>query len=255
MSNPDRDDGLFVFQSGEPSSLDEDETPQLVLVHGAMDRHNSFRRVARRLDRTAILYDRRGYGKSLDALPLVRDIERHVADLVDIIGERPTVVVGHSVGGLIALTAAAHFPDHVTSVAAFEPPTGWKPWWPEDQCVLHGETPEATVERFFRQIVGDHAWERLRDDVRSELLREGPALQVDLEAGRRVAPFHFSDIDAPTLLGYGSLSSEHHIRATQELADKLPDASLTVIDGASHGAHRSHPGAFASFVEHALSLD
>ena len=226
-----------------------------VLIHGAMDRHNSFRRVARRLSTPVVMYDRRGYGGSLDAEPPVRDLERHVADLIHIIDDRPSVLIGHSVGGLIALTAAAHFPANIRSVAAFEPPTGWKPWWPDDLCVLLGETPEQTVERFYRQIVGDSAWERLGDAARADLLREGPALQVDLEAGRRSAPFHFADIAAPVLMGHGTLSEEHHIRATRELADELPTATLTTIEHANHGAHRSHPDAFALFVERAIRIN
>lgn len=245
---------LFILKAGVAPSTSAQEGHQLVLVHGAMDRHNSFRRVARRLDQAAVLYDRRGYGKSVRAVPPAHDIERHVADLLEIVGQRPSVVVGHSVGGLIALTAAAHFPEHIESVAAFEPPTGWKPWWPDDLCVLSGESPQDTVERFFRQMVGDHSWEQLRASIRAELLLEGPALQVDLEAGRHAAPFHFSDIDVPTLLGHGSRSGQHHIRATEELTDEIPGAILSIVEGAYHGAHRSHPDAFAAFVDQALSL-
>lgn len=254
MSSSAKGNRLFVAKADAAATRTERDALQLVLIHGAMDRHNSFRRVNRRLNGPATLYDRRGYGRSVDVTPPAKDLERHVADLLDIIDGRPSVVVGHSIGGLIALTAAAHFPEHIVSVAAFEPPTAWKPWWPDDLRVLSGDSPADTVERFFRKMVGDHSWEHLRERIRNELLLEGPALQVDLEAGRHAAPFHFSDIDVPTLLGYGSLSSEHHIRATEELFDEIPTSTLSIVEGAPHGAHRSHPGAFAAFVESALSL-
>lgn len=243
---------LHVVGADGSTDQTHDAPVRTILVHGAMDRHNSFRSVARRLDQVPITYDRRGYAKSIDVEPRVRDLERHVADLVSIIGDRPAVVVGHSVGGLIALTTAAHFPASIVSVAAFEPPTGWKPWWPDDLCVLEGESPEQTVERFYTEMVGDPTWDRLSESVRNGLLAEGRALQVDLEAGRRAAPFEPSDIAAPVLLGYGTNSNKHHIRATQELADELPSATLVVIDGAYHGAHLSHTDAFAEFVERAI---
>jgi pimeloyl-ACP methyl ester carboxylesterase len=243
---------LHVVGGDDPTDQTDGAPVRTILVHGAMDRHNSFRRVARRLDQAPLMYDRRGYAKSIDVEPAVRDLERHVADLVSIIGDRPAIVVGHSVGGLIALTTAAHFPSSIVSVAAYEPPTGWKSWWPDDLCVLQGESPEQTVERFYTEMVGDPAWDRLSESARSGLLSEGQALQVDLEAGRRGAPFEPSDIAAPVLLGYGTNSNKHHIRATQELAGELPSATLEVIDGAYHGAHRSHADAFAEFVERAV---
>ncbi len=193
------------------------------------------------------MYDRRGYAGSR-SLGAASDLERHVADLLTLLPSEPATVIGHSVGGLITLTAAAHFPDHFRSIGAFEPPTGWKAWWPDELCVLPGESPEATVERFFRTMVGDHAWERLADSLRAELLSEGPALQSDLQAARSAQPFEPFDIAAPVLLGHGGATNEHYKQAAVELADELPTAELRVIDGAFHGAHRSHPDHFADFV-------
>ncbi|MGI9607067.1 MAG: alpha/beta fold hydrolase [Acidimicrobiales bacterium] len=224
---------------------------RVVLVHGAMDRHHSFRRVARRLhDHTAVLYDRRGYAGSRALVP-ADGIERHVADLVallDTLGSEPAVVVGHSMGGLIALTTAAHFPDRIRSVGAFEAPTGWRPWWPDELCVLADESPTETVERFFRQMVGGSSWENLHSSFRAELLEEGVALQVDLESARNRRPFETFDVAAPALIGHGSHTREPYRRAAEELAAELPTAELVVIPGAGHGAHRSHADAFARFV-------
>lgn len=245
---------IDVVEAQGTGSGTNSSRPRVVLVHGAMDRHNSFRRLSRRIANPSIMYDRRGYASSLHVIPPAKDLERHVADLIDVIGRTPAVVVGHSVGGLIALTAAAHFPGQILSVAAFEPPTGWKHWWPEDQCVLKGETPEQTVERFYRQMVGDSAWNRLTDVLRSELLAEGPALQLDLQAGRQAAPFEQSDLVVPVLLGHGGVSAEHHIRAVQELADDIAATRTIVIEAAAHGAHRSHPDAFAALVESTVAL-
>ena len=48
-------------------------TPVVVLVHGSLDRSDSFARVLRRLDDLhTVVYDRRGYHRSRPALPLER---------------------------------------------------------------------------------------------------------------------------------------------------------------------------------------
>ena len=58
--------------------------PAVVLVHGSLDRAESFRRVMRRLPDLAIVaYDRRGYQRSRDAG--VVGLRGHIADLVDIV--------------------------------------------------------------------------------------------------------------------------------------------------------------------------
>ncbi|MHB1788094.1 MAG: alpha/beta fold hydrolase [Acidimicrobiales bacterium] len=103
-------------------------TPVVVLVHGALDRAASFARVRRRLvDLPVVTYDRRGYHRSRRDGEAPAVITDHVEDLLEVIGGRPAVVVGHSLGGVLALMAACRpgGPDPVVSVAAYEPPLPW----------------------------------------------------------------------------------------------------------------------------------
>src|SRR5664279_4356520 len=89
-----------------PSGSGADE-PVLVMVHGSLDRSASFARVLRRLgDLHTVVYDRRGYHRSRDAVPLHTSIDGQIDDLVSVIGGRPAVVIGHSYGGTIAVGAA-----------------------------------------------------------------------------------------------------------------------------------------------------
>ncbi len=100
------------------------------MVHGSLDRGESFRRVMRRLpDLTVVAYDRRGYQGSLAAG--VVGLDGHVADLLAILSEvrsrgaGPVVAVGHSVGGDVVLGAALAEPRACDAVGAFEPPMPW----------------------------------------------------------------------------------------------------------------------------------
>lgn len=231
----------------------------MVLVHGTMDRGTSFAKVWRRLgDLDVTVYDRRGYAGSRGAGPATA-IDDHVDDLLAIVGDRPAVVFGHSLGGVVALAAAQRRPDLVRAVAAYEAPAPWAPWWPRATAggrALHdhGADPAAAAEAFMRAMVGDRVWERLPDRSRRARRAEGPALLAEMAALRRdPPPFDPQLVDVPVLSGRGTRSRPHHRRAAADLADAVPGAVLVEVDGADHGAHLSHPDAVAAMVRDLLA--
>lgn len=233
----------IVLSSNAPG-----DDPTVVLVHGALDQHRSFRRAARRITGETIwTYDRRGYGKSVAVAGAV-DVSKHVDDLLKLVGDARPVVIGHSLGGLIALTAASLFPNKFSAIGAYEAPYRWKPWWPIEEDPGPGSDPADTVERFYRAMVGDAAWER-SEALRAQLIAQGPALEVDLDTGRGVELFDAGQIVVPVRLAHGSESPPKYRRSALEMADDFAECQVSVIEGASHGAHLSHPDAFATFIE------
>lgn len=241
-------DGLATYESGRAGA------PRVVFVHGSMDRAAAFRKAVRRLtDLDVVLYDRRGYARSLDS-GISSDVDALVADLLAVIDDRPTVVVGHSLGGLITLAAAQRAPELITAVGVFEAPLGWRPWWPRTsaggvaRATAEAEGPEAAAEQFMRRLIGDDRWESLPSGTRRQRRAEGRALLADLAAMRSGPPFDPAVLTVPAVVGYGSITSERHRRAAVELADDLPNAQLVTIEGASHNAHDSHPAEFGDFV-------
>jgi pimeloyl-ACP methyl ester carboxylesterase len=232
-------------------------TPDLhvVFVHGALDRATSFERVRRRLaDIETTTYDRRGYGRAVG--PGV-GFDAHVDDVLDRVGERPGVVAGHSLGGDIALAASIRRPHLVRAVVSYEAPMPWEPWWPRETAgsvaVAAAGDPGAAAEAFMRRMIGDSGWERLPARTKEARRTEGPALLADLQSVRETAPFDLAAVTVPVVVGVGSESRPHHLEAAPRLAASLPDAELVVIEGASHGAHLSHPREFADLVRRALA--
>ncbi len=243
---------------GAPSPVIVDEhgpaaAPLVVLVHGSMDRAAGFIRAAHRLERYRVArYDRRGYGRSRPhAGPF--GVDEHVQDLVDVLAGRPAVVVGHSFGGVIALALAARRPDLVRAVAAFEPPLPWLDWWPSGtaggQVAASGDAgpvePGDVAERFLRRMIGDDTWDLLPNPTQADRRAEGAALLGEITDLHSRVPFAPDTITVPVVLGRGERGPRHHARGVAWLAARIPAADVIVLADAPHGAHLSHPDAFA----------
>ncbi|HUO48320.1 MAG TPA: alpha/beta hydrolase [Acidimicrobiales bacterium] len=230
------------------------DAPLVVLVHGSLDRAASFARVMRRLrDLDVVAYDRRGYHHSRQAAPAAAGLDDHVADLVAIVGGRRAALVGHSLGGDVVLAAAVAAPGSVTAVGVYEPPLPWLEWWPRRP---RGDAPDpaAFAESFFRRMVGDDAWERLPERTRQERRAEGATLLAELSSLRmETAPFDVTALACPLLVGRGEASLWHHRRAADALVEARPGTRIVEIEGAAHGAHRTHADAFADFVRQVVS--
>ena len=237
--------------------------PVIVLVHGSLDRASSFARVTRRLDDVhTVTYDRRGYHRSRHVVPVHTTVDGHIDDLVAIVDGRPAVVVGHSFGGTVALGTALRSggPGSILAVAAYEPPLPWLgPWavrarphsgvtqWPTDD-------PGVVAEQFFRRMVGDSSWDRLPEETKAARRADGVALAAEIAAIRPAdAPFDVPALTVPAVFGRGSASLPHQRQSVAWLAEHVPGADLVEIEGAAHGAHLTHPDAFAGFVRAAIA--
>lgn len=232
--------------------------PRVVLVHGGMDRGTAFLKATRHLrDVRWTVYDRRGYGRSLGA-GVPPGVDGHVEDLAAVIGHEPAVVVGHSLGGTIALTAAARHPGLVRAVVTYEAPLLWMPWWPRrgaaEEGAIEDDPPEVAAERFMRRVVGDRVWEQLPERTRAQRRAEGAALTAEMASLRVGPPFRWADVVAPVVVGIGGGADEVRTRAAELLVAELPEAELAVVPDAPHGAHLARPEAFAALVRRGVTL-
>jgi pimeloyl-ACP methyl ester carboxylesterase len=248
---------------------------RIVLVHGAMDRSTSFATVRRILSHhTTIAYDRRGYARSLSVGP-AQSLQDHIDDLHGVLDNQPSVVVGHSYGGVVALAVADQYPELIRALVIYEAPMPWTDWWPSDaggSTIEAGRVggPAAAAESFMRRIVGDRVWEKLGEETRAARRAEGEALLFDLQGLRGSGcPFNVDRIECPVAIGFGETSVAHQQRSSHELHALLlsgllsgraqqrpnpPGLLLREFPATGHGAHAGAAKLFAALVEDAMAL-
>lgn len=156
---------LHYLDWGNPSA------PTLVLVHGGLDHAHSWDWVARALspDWHVIAPDLRGHGDSAWSVDGTYPMNNFVYDLTQLVqlqGDAPVAMIGHSLGGSIALRYTGLFPDRVSKLVAIEG---------------LGFTPAGIAEKLARPVT-----DRWLDWI-SE--RQGGALRT---------PRRYPDIDAAT---------------------------------------------------------
>ena len=104
---------------------EDDPKPPLLLIHGNRDHAHNWDGVARRLVDHYTVYapDLRGHGDSDWAIGGQYSLPEFVLDtaaLVDVLGHERLTVMGHSLGGAVALQFAGVYPNRVQKIVSVE---------------------------------------------------------------------------------------------------------------------------------------
>ena len=250
----------------------------LVLVHGTTGDHRTWRVVGPVLARRYALHaiDRRGRGDSGDgpAYQIARELEdlAVVAEIVATAAGEAVDVVGHSLGGRIALGASLLTPG-IRRVVAYEgAPTLPAPGPVAREAADDGPPPhddllarlradldagdlEHLLARFMTEATGMPPDELARfrlDPVWPLRVAAAPTIVRELAAADEapaVAMDALARVSVPVLQLVGSESPASFREGAAALHARLANGRLHVIEGARHGAHHSHPDAFVRAVE------
>lgn len=196
------------------------EAPPLLLVHGGRDHARNWDWVALRLrtEYHIVAPDLRGHGDSQWAVGgsySVADYTLDLAQLIEALQLPPLLLIGHSLGGSVALHYAATYPERVNKVVAIEG-LGPPPW--------------LVAERSAR--------ERMRDWIAEmqALARRHPRRYASLEeamARMREANPHLTEEQARHLTVHGCYRAEdgtylwkfdNYVRATSPYLEGMRDA-------------------------------
>ena len=156
-----------------PAAADAAHT--LFMLHGWMDVSASFQFVVDALDRDwrVVAPDWRGFGLSDRAAGDCYWFPDYLADLEfvldDVVGEAPALLVGHSMGGNIALMYAGARPDRVRAVVNLEG-FGLRPTRPEQAPARYAQWIDQLKQG---GALRDYA---SRDEVGARLMKNNPRL-------------------------------------------------------------------------------
>ena len=248
--------GISYLESGRP------EAPPLLFLHGIGGAARAFRG---QLDHfgaeyRSIAWDMPGYGNSTP-LPLVTmdALAAALAGFIEELGLRRPVLVGHSLGGMVAQRLLARAPQAARAVVLAQTSAAFgsrDPAWQAEFLSARlgpldaGRSMAALAEAMVTDMAGPGA------DP------EGLALARDCLAHTPDSTFRdsimampgFDGRDAlarltvPALVLAGTLDTAAPARGMERMAACIPGAQYVALDGVGHLAHLEQPGAFNAAV-------
>ena len=251
----------------------------LVLCHGFTGSSHDFSEHVGALaaGRRVVTVDHRGHGQSTKTRTLegysIEQLSSDFTTFLEVVGDGPVDLLGHSMGGRISLHAALDRPELVHSlilmdtsawsfvppneevralvrawIEAFDPARGMPeggrlgPPGPEDPLMEAAMPAEWLAEK-----------QRIFSGMDAFAVKAlGLALMADMDQGETSLRADLPSITCPTTV----IAGEHDhplVDQAPELAAEVADGTLVVIPGAYHSPQLTHPDAWRDSVEEHLT--
>jgi len=205
-----------------------------VFVHGLGTSTDTWRRCMEHLAgrHTVVAVDLLGHGASPvpdDPAEYTRDamlaeLDELVAELTEECGERP-VLVGHSLGGYLALAHAATRPGATRGIVVLNTGPGYRD---PDKRRQWNEMTRRNAQRF-----------GIPEQATNLNLQEDSVVMDRL-----------AEVATPTLVLVGADDRPEYLGSGQYLERKMPDARFRVIEGGGHSMHEdSHAAEVAERID------
>ncbi len=222
-----------------------------------------------------VAYDQRGSGRSTGAeVPENITMDRFVEDLEAVraaTGQEFVALMGHSFGGLLALSYALAYPEHVAAMILLDPDPASRELWARHDSIVEArltdedrllmaafsaaegwELDPATLENYslarFQAYFGNRdAAMRLRLGLPQNVYGNfpGTARLMRESLGDWDLFDELEGLHTRTLI----ITGEHSVfplQAHERLAEALPRGELVVLPGVGHFPHMEDPAAFAA---------
>lgn len=248
----------YVYTAGKPF---DPAQPSVIFVHGAANDHRVWLNTIEALARfgvNCLAVDLPGHGKSFaDAKPRIEDYADWMINLLDNGAIKNAILVGHSMGSLIAIDCARRFPERVDKIvligAAAPMPVA------EKVLLMAREQPDAAFDMlvrasFYVQRGTDGSWPPATPMMQTyrNILAESRAgvLANDMAACAQYAidDAALNQIDTPALVLVGQEDRMASPDAGMAVAAMLANAKSLIIAAAGHMMMAEAPDAVCSTI-------
>jgi len=236
---------------------------RLVFLHGVGGGHAAWDEQVghfARLGYDCLAWDQPGYGHAPASDPY--SFESVAAALRGVIGESPVVLVGHSMGGLVAQEAYARYPEKIAALAltftsaAFVGSSDFAAKFVAERLdpLDAGATMKELAARVMPQMGGSKAVEGAVERAKAIMAELSPATYR--KAVRMLTTFDrradLPKIAVPTLLIAGSDDHTAPPAIMARMAAKIPNADYVLLEGCGHLGPMDQPEAFNAALERFL---
>jgi pimeloyl-ACP methyl ester carboxylesterase len=195
-------------------------------------------------------WDQPGYGHSAIVEPYdMEHISASLARLIESLGQEPVVLVGHSMGGLIAQETYVHHPQLVKAMAlCFTSPAfagGSSEFTKQFIAARIAPLDEGkTMADIAAQLIpttgsNSKLAEQIMAGVPPETYRKAVRLLTTFDRRKELA-----DIKVPTLLVAGSEDKTAPAAMMERMAQKIPGAEYVLLEGCGHLGPMDRPEEF-----------
>jgi len=201
-----------------------------------------------------------GHGDTPDA-----PAERWLNELSNALPDQPCILIGWSLGGMLAIQLAYHWPEKlvglalVSSTPCFRVKSDWEQGCSDEQFHAFEQAlerdPDKLLGQFFTLMLhGDTiSRERFNTIAEEAVDRKHPPLPEALWSGLKLLDTldlraQLVDISIPTLVMHGTHDQVAPVEAGRYLTGHIPDASLHIM-ACGHAPHLTQDKAFNEYLE------
>jgi len=215
----------------------------LVLLHGYPLDHHLWDEVVPLLEDTfdVIVPDLRGFGESTitNSSPKIEDYAEDIAGMLDYLGIQKAAIVGHSMGGYVALAFARLYPEHVSGLGlvssqVLPDPPDRKEGRYKSAADVEENGIESVVATMTPKFTSD---EKLQGFARPMMERQPPAAYVGALKAMAERPDStplLSKLEVPVVIIHGNADALIPFERAREVKAALPQAHLVEISGVGH---------------------
>lgn len=248
---------LFNYQI-----LGDAANPKLVFLHGIMGFASNWRTIARQLDDRfqILLFDQRGHGKSFHPSTgySASDYAGDLLGILDALKWETCSLVGHSMGGRVAVQAASQAPDRVEKLVVVDvgPQLDMQSMLVVEEQLNSVPTPfesrdEAReffdttfLQRYGSEMLKQFFYANLEEKADGQFhwkFSKQAILETLWKARTLDQAQQFAELRMPTLLVRGANSTHLPQDMFDEVLAQNPNIQGSVIKGAGHWVHAEKP--------------